>query len=407
MAKSDVYVVYNPHIDEFVRIKKFNEIELGLLINEFGELVSNPKAKIIEYVRQVIYKTVVDYKSYDLDEVLESLFECVIEVYPLLQIEFVCKALNDLSDEMSVPSEAPRKVVSLSQVQKMCRSIKNRLIGQDEAVEECVKSIKLLSSGLGSFVSLFFVGPTGVGKTELARLLAEEYLGSKKRLLKINCGEYATGHEYAKLIGSPPGYIGHNEKGILSEKAEESSEWIILFDEIEKAHPKLMNLLLGFLDDGKIVDSRGVELDFTNSIVCFTSNVGIKNNVGKRLVGFGKTVQTYETSKGLIEKDFKEHFSPEFINRLDGIIYFNQLTKDDAAKITKNQLKNLPLKSSKQLVDYIVNGSFSVEYGARNIKRFIRNNITIRLADKILETGHGKVYKAVFKNKELVSMQDA
>ena len=407
MAKSDVYVVYNPHIDEFVRIKKFNEIELGLLINEFGELVSNPKAKIIEYVRQVIYRTVVDYKSYDLDEVLESLFECVIEVYPLLQIEFVCKALNDLSDEASEPQEAPRKVVSLNQVQKMCKSIKSRLIGQDEAVEECVKSIKLLSSGLGSFVSLFFVGPTGVGKTELARLLAEEYLGSKKRLLKINCGEYATGHEYAKLIGSPPGYIGHNEKGILSEKAEESSEWVILFDEIEKAHPKLMNLLLGFLDDGKIVDSRGVELDFTNSIVCFTSNVGIKNNVGKRLVGFGKTVQTYETSKSLIEKDFKEHFSPEFINRLDGVIYFNQLTKDDAAKITKNQLKTLPLKSSKQLVDYIVNGSFSVEYGARNIKRFIRNHITIRLADKILETGHGKVYKAVFKNKELVSMQDA
>jgi len=407
MAKSDVYVVYNPHIDEFVRIKKFDETELGVLINNLGNLISKPGAKIIEYVRQVIYRTVEGYKTYDLDEVLESLFECVIDVYPLLQIGFVCTALNDMSDEVAPKKEAPQKFVTLPQVQKMSRKIKSQLIGQDQAVEECVNSIKLLSSGLGNFVSLFFVGPTGVGKTELARLLSQEYLGNKKRLLKINCGEYSTGHEYAKLIGSPPGYIGHNEKGILSEKAEESSEWIILFDEIEKAHPKLMNLLLGFLDDGKIVDSRGAELDFTNSIVCFTSNIGIKNNVGKRLVGFGKTEQTYESSKSLIEKDFKDHFSPEFINRLDAVIYFNQLTKTDAAKITRNQLKNLPLKTTKQLVDYIVEGSFSPEYGARNIKRFIRNHITVKLADKILETGHGHVYKAVFENKQLVSMQDA
>ena len=127
-------------------------------------------------------------------------------------------------------------------------------------------------------MSLFFIGPTGVGKTEMARILADEYLGGQKKLLKINCGEYSNSHEYAKLIGSPPGYIGHNEKGILTERAEESNEWVILFDEIEKAHPKFYNLLLNLLDEGNVTDSRGTVLDFSKSIILFTSNVGIIDN---------------------------------------------------------------------------------------------------------------------------------
>jgi len=401
MVKSDAYVVYNPHIDEFVKVKKFNEIELGVLVSKLGKFISEPGSKITQYVRQTIAETVVDYQRYNLDEVLESLFECVIEVYPLLQIEFVCKAANDLSDEASSTEEQPRRVTTLAGIQKLESRIKKNLIGQDEAVDECIKSIKLLSSGLGKFVSLFFVGPTGVGKTELARLLAKEYLGNSRKLVKINCAEYSNGHEYAKLIGSPPGYIGHNEKGILSEKADESSEWILLFDEIEKAHPKLNNLLLSLLDEGIITDSRGVDLDFRDSIICFTSNVGIKDNVGKRLVGFGSTTKTYEAAKESIEQEFKRQFSPEFINRLDSVINFNQLTKDDAAKIARIHLGKLPIKTTKRLVDYVVEGGFSPEYGARNIKRFIRNNVTIKLADRILQDGKGNIYKAVFKKNTL------
>jgi len=396
MANTDVYVVYNPHLDEFVRIRKFSELELGTLITDLGGLIQKPGAKITSYVSHVIKRVIENSHRYDLGEAVESLFECVIEVYPVFQIEFVCKAVNELSDDDGEVDETPRSARTLAGIRTLSNKIKSGLIGQDEAVEECTKSIKLISSGLGKFVSLFFIGPTGVGKTELARSLAKEYLGSSTKLLKINCGEYSTGHEYAKLIGSPPGYVGHNEKGILSEKAEQSSKWIILFDEIEKAHPKLMNLLLGFLDDGRIVDSRGVDLDFTDSIICFTSNVGIKNNIGKRLVGFGNSIQTYEASKSVIDAEFKNHFSPEFINRLDNIIFFNQLTKKDAAEITR--------LCSKKLVDFIVEGSFSPEYGARNIKRFIRNNVTTKLADKILEDGKGKTYKAVFKDKALFSV---
>lgn len=404
MAKSDVYVVYNPHIDEFVKIKKFDELGLGVLITELGKYITNPGSKITTYVRQVIQRTVENYESYNLDEVLESLFECVAEVYPHLQIEFVCKALNDLSDTGQVEKKQSVATQTLSGIEKLRLKIKKNLIGQDQAVDECIQSIKLLSSGLGKFVSLFFVGPTGVGKTELARLLAKEYMGSSRKLIKINCGEYSNGHEYAKLIGSPPGYIGHNEKGILSEKADESSEWIILFDEIEKAHPKLKNLLLGLLDEGIITDSRGTDLDFTDSIICFTSNVGIKDNVGRRMVGFGNTTKTYEAAKQNINEEFKRQFSPEFINRLDSVIHFNQLTKEDAAKIAKINLEKLPIKNSKRLVDFVVRGGFSPEYGARNIKRFIRNNVTVKLADKILQDGKGNIYKAVFKNNTLHSV---
>ena len=400
----DSYVVYNPHIDEFVRIKKFSDEELGEIVVSIGELIEKPGVKIGAYIRNVITRTVEGHAKFDISEVAESLFECVIEVYPIFQIDFVCKTLNEIGAlELKA---TPETLLSLADINKLTARIKTHLIGQPEAVDECMKSIKLLSSGLGEFVSLFFIGPTGVGKTELARLLAREYLGDPKKLLKINCGEYSTGHEYAKLIGSPPGYVGHNEKGILSEKAEQSSEWIILFDEIEKAHPKLLNLLLGFLDDGKLMDSHGTELDFTDSIVCFTSNVGIKGNVGKKLLGFGGAVQDYDASKTIIEREFKEAFSPEFINRMDSVVYFNQLTKTDAAAITRINLKPLPVKTSKKLVDYIVENSFSPEYGARNIKRFIRNHVTIKIAEKILEEGKTKTYKPVFANKKLISVEE-
>lgn len=404
MSSTNVYVVYNLHVDEFVRINKFTELELNDLINYFKSKILEDNASISNYVTEVVQKTVQNCSKYDLEEYLEALFESVVDVYPNLSIDAVCKTINVIETKQGKTAQKSSKPCTLSGVHKVKQKIQDRLIGQQQAVDECVKSIKLISSGLDKFISLFFIGPTGVGKTELARLLAEEYLGSPKKLLKINCGEYSTGHEYAKLIGSPPGYIGHNEKGILSEKAEQSSEWIILFDEIEKAHPKLMNLLLGFLDDGKITDNRGVELDFSNSIICFTSNIGIKGNVGKSMVGFCNTVQTYEASKEEITKEFKDFFSPEFINRLDSIVYFNQLSKEDASKIAKLHLEKLPIKITKELVDYVVENAFSLEYGARNINRFIRNNITVKIADEILENSNYSSFKPIFKNKKLVSV---
>ena len=377
------YVVYNPHIDEFIRVRKLSDIELGDALVGVGKLIRKKGVKISAYIRQVVREVIVDGPKYNLDEHLESLFECVIEVYPLFQIDMACKAVNEITEIDSEPEVLPKRP-TLSQLNRLRGRIAKRLVGQDSAIDECLKSIKLIESGLDKFISLFFIGPTGVGKTELARLLADEYLGSPEKLLKINCAEYQNGHEYAKLIGSPPGYVGHNEKGILSEKASESSKWIICFDEIEKAHPRFMNLLLGLLEDGSLMDSHGTMLDFSDSIILFTSNIGIQEHVGLTPLGFEAGTTTYEGKRSEITESFKKQFSPEFINRLDGTVYFNTLSKADAAKIARMQLKSLPIKITPKIISFVVDGGFSAEYGARQIKRFIRNRITVHIADKVL-----------------------
>ena len=184
MPKNNAYVVYNPHIDEFVRIKKFSDKELQDLVVELGNVIYKKGAKVTEYVTAVVKKTIQDVNSYDLSEVLESLYECSTEVYPVLQVEAICKTTNEIKAISSKNKTNIEKPKSLSDIDALTKKIQSRLVGQDQAVEECVKSIKLISSGLGKFVSLFFIGPTGVGKTELARLLAEEYLGNPKKLLK-------------------------------------------------------------------------------------------------------------------------------------------------------------------------------------------------------------------------------
>jgi len=405
MAKEDEnYVVYNPHLDEFVRIVKYSDEELGDILLSFKKLINSPGVKISEYIKKVIFTCVRGAKSYKYDEVCESLFECVVDVYPLFQIDVACKAVNEIGDMTF--SEDKTQILTLDKINKLRTRLNKCVVGQPQAVEECIKVIKLVSSGLDKFISLFFIGPTGVGKTELARLLAKEYLGNPKRLLKINCGEYSTGHEYAKLIGSPPGYVGHNEKGILTERAAESSEWIIIFDEVEKAHTKMMDLLLGFLDDGMIMDSHGTDLDFTDSIIVFTSNVGLKDTVGKKLLGFGADTQTYEQSKGVIDDQFKTTFTPEFRNRLDSIVYFNGLTKQDAVKIARLQLKELPIRITPKLVSFVVEGGFSEEYGARNLRRFIRNHVTVQIAERILETGKTSKYKSIFSKEGALRIEE-
>jgi len=174
-----------------------------------------------------------------------------------------------------------------------------------------------------------------------------------------------------------------------------------LFDEIEKANSKLHNLLLGLLDDGVIVDSHGVELNFKNSLFLFTSNVGIKDVVGKKLMGFNNAIVSYDDARETISDAFKNEFSPEFINRIDNVIFFNSLTKVEVEKIVKLNLKNLPLTPNKKLINFILEGGYSQEYGARNVKRFIKQNVTLKIADKILDGEDKKTFKAKVKKGEL------
>ena len=397
------YVVYNAQLDQFVRVEKLADKDIDKIFEGLKERVSKPNFKIQHYIAYIVSHCIKDcleiYKENEGD-LSESLFDNVLDVYPCFSVDNAMRVLNLVDDNKAQGGSD----YTLKQIESIQSRIKKQLIGQDEAVDEVIKAVKLLNSGLESSLSLFFIGPTGVGKTELARLLSQEYLGSQKKLLKVNCGEYTSAHEYAKLIGSPPGYIGHNEKGILTEKAEESSEWIILFDEIEKAHPKFFSLLLNLLDEGSVTDSRGTVLDFSKSIILFTSNIGIHENVGLKGIGFGDNTSDYESTKFKIEEEYNKKFSPEFRNRLDGPVFFNELTKQDASKIARIQLAKLPVYSSSKLVDYVVRESFSKIYGARNIKRFIKNNISIKIADQILAGNRNTKFKALFDKNSFLDV---
>jgi len=390
--KLEDYVIYSSALDEFLRLRNFSSDELETAIDKVGALISGDKTTIRDYVQFLVDFTVYDYtkhvKGPKDDAGYDALFEAVLEAYPMFQVDSVCEILNTrntmIPEEAGETAENPATKLNLKGLETIERALGRQVIGQQEAVTSTMEALKLRAAGFSPFTSLFFVGPTGVGKTELARALASVYLKNPKSLLKINCGEYSNPHEYSKLIGSPPGYIGFNEQGILTEKAEKSSEWIILFDEIEKASGKLHNLLLGFLDDGVIQDNRGVELDFKNSIVIFTSNVGMEA-LGRTTMGFDSHALSYAEVKDDIVESFKGKFPPEFINRMDQVVHFNQLTREDMAKIARLNLKSLPIKPTKKLVDWIVEGGYSSEYGARNLKRFIRQNVTLKLADVILE----------------------
>lgn len=334
------------------------------------------------------------------EEILNAIYSSIVELYPPFALDFVCSDLNAqtfFSDESNEVLKHLRAVVkqkmggmefeedvslsSIEDIEALENHLKENIIGQRDAIKSLIKSVKMMAAGLAGHASFLFVGPTGVGKTEIAKLLGDKFSGN---FMKVNCAEYAHAHEYAKLIGSPPGYIGHTEKSLLAEKSEKSNRWVFLFDEIEKAHHKFYDFLLSLLDDGTCTDNMGTVLDFSQSIFIFTSNQGL-TEVKRDPVGFGKKDEVDEkVTSEVIRKSIKRHFSPEFLNRIDDLVLFQALTKDEVRKIAELQLDGLPIQVTKPLVDYIVDHGYSHEYGARNIQRFIKNNIADKVADCIL-----------------------
>ena len=332
--------------------------------------------------------------------IIKAVYISIIDAYPPFDLMVVCADINNgvflegVEDVMgaffermakaantATPPVKKIRIKSLSDVSTMEKHLKKNLIGQEEAIKRVSNSIKLIASGLYKNASFFFIGPTGVGKTELARLLGDKYSGN---VWKINCAEYASSHEYAKLIGSPPGYVGHTDKSIMAEKAEKSNRWVILFDEIEKAHHKFYDFLLSLLDEGSCTDNMGRELDFSESLFIFTSNQGVSDlRVGERL-GFGTEAVSVSGSEEEIKKSVKKKFPAEFMNRIDNYIFFNTLTRDQVRKIASLALHNIPIKKYKALLDFIVDKGYSEEYGARNIKRFIKNEIAVIVAEALL-----------------------
>ena len=293
-------------------------------------------------------------------------------------------------------------------IAKLEGALKSRVLGQDEAVEVLTKAIKRTRVQLNKRrrpASFIFVGPTGVGKTELVKALAEEMFDSPEPLIRLDMTEYMEKHSVARMIGSPPGYVGYDEAGQLTEKVRRRPYSVILFDEIEKAHPDVMNILMQILDEGKVDDAQGRTINFENTIICMTSNAGSTDkSVG---VGFNRTIE--EITKDKAMKGLKDFLRPEFISRIDEIVVFKDLTKDnfaDIAALMLNEMKeplaekNISITYTDEALKLIAEKSFGKPYGARDIRRVIRQEVEDKIAEIIIENASETDTIAISANGE-------
>ena len=288
-------------------------------------------------------------------------------------------------------------------------NLHKRVIGQNEAVEAVAKAIRRGRIGLkdpkrpiGSFL---FLGPTGVGKTELSKALAENIFDNENTMIRLDMSEYMEPHSVSKIIGAPPGYIGHDNGGQLTEKVKRKPYSLILFDEIEKAHPDVMNLLLQILEDGRLTDSQGREINFKNTIIIMTSNIGARYITDKKILGFeSENRKEYEDTKNEIMKELKKEFRPELINRIDEIIVFHKLEENEIIQITKIMLKQVEkrleekeylVKIDQSVAESISKTKIDKNYGARPLRRAIQELVEDKIAEDIL---NGEIVK----NKEFI-----
>ncbi len=300
---------------------------------------------------------------------------------------------------------------------KLEETLHKRVIGQDQAVVALSKAIRRARVGLKSpnrpIGSFIFSGPTGVGKTELAKALAEAVFGSEDNMIRVDMSEFMEKHSTAKLIGSPPGYVGYDDGGHLTELIRKKPYSVILFDEIEKAHPDVFNIMLQILDDGRLTDSKGRHINFKNTIIIMTSNVGASMITNTSRLGFSvaedEQKDKYEKLKDTVMEEMKKAFRPEFLNRIDDIIVFAHLSKPEIREIVDLMLndlfkrlesKNLTIEVTEEVKDYLGEAGYSEAYGARPLRRLIQKRIEDGLAEEILSGKYSEGNKIVLKLKD-------
>ena len=331
---------------------------------------------------------------------------------------------NEIAEVVSSWTKIPVKKLTADESAKLAKlekTLHKRVIGQEEAVSAVAKAVRRGRVGLkdpnrpiGSFL---FLGPTGVGKTEISKALAEAVFGNEQAMIRVDMSEYMEKHSVSKMVGSPPGYVGYDEGGQLSEKVRRNPYSVVLFDEIEKAHPDVFNILLQVLDDGHITDAQGRKVDFKNTIIIMTSNAGAQSIVSPKHVGFGSQddeKQNYEYMKQGVMEEVRRIFKPEFLNRIDETIVFHALTKEDMKQIVTLLAKTLVERCRTQMEielhirdsvkAYIVETAYDPKYGARPLRRMIQSKIEDALAEEILagRIKRGGRVEVGLKKKEIV-----
>ena len=363
--------------------------------------------EIAEYAKKIKEISVLEGMETTLSEQNEPDYQALAEVKgKLIHARDDAAQLKEKAENVQVTEEDITKVVELwtgipaskiaetefLKITKLENALKKRVLGQDEAVEVLTRAIKRTRVQLNKRrrpASFIFVGPTGVGKTELVKALSEELFDSTEPLIRLDMTEYMEKHSVARMIGSPPGYVGYDEAGQLTEKVRRKPYSVILFDEIEKAHPDVMNILMQILDEGHIDDAQGRNINFENTIICMTSNAGSTDkSVG---VGFNRTENEISRDKAM--KGLREFLRPEFISRIDEVVVFKQLTKEDFAHIAALMLdemkeplaeKNISVSYDDQALKLIAEKSFGKPYGARDIRRVIRQDVEDKVAEMII-----------------------
>ena len=371
------------------------------IINDLTKQLDNIQDEKYELIDNNAFENVEELKERE-DKILKSL-----KYYKDLEVKnnkdkFTIITEDMVNEVISMMTHIPMNDVKSSDITKLLnidQELKNSIIGQDEAIDKLASSIKRNKIGIrnpnkpiGTFL---FIGPTGVGKTELAKVLTDKVFGNKsEHLIKLDMSEYNEKHSISKLIGSPPGYVGYGEASQLSEKVRQQPYSVVLFDEIEKAHSDIFNILLQILDEGQLTDSVGRKIDFKNTIIIMTSNIGLNKIQDNIKIGFNVSEDNDKNNLLILEKSLKDYFKPEFLNRLDDIIYFNYLSFDNILKIVDLQINdlemrmnniNFKLKLGKGVKEKIAELGYKKEYGVRELQRIIQKNIEDLISDEILK----------------------
>lgn len=420
-STSGIKMKFCESLDRFVAIRSFTPEQKQQLFKNikitdkksYKRLIIN--ASVVNYLDEIAPLVFGNNEYPLLGEIIEQeLYNLCVKVNPSLDIKEVTIQIDEQAvTGGAIPilgSEAEAEKETQKRYMEIENHLKKRIVGQDESVTAVAQAIRKARVGLknpkkpvGSFI---FVGQTGVGKTELAKALCEFMTGSENDLVRIDCSEFAMSHEYAKLIGAPPGYIGHNEGGYLTESVKNKPNGVVVFDEVEKAHEKVHNLLLQLLDEGVLTDSKGETVSFRESVIILTTNVGVsditseESKPGFRVEGAADNSDTgkldelsHEKKVKITRKSLEKKFPPEFLNRIDEVIVFRALDKDDNLQILNILLEevserveglNMRLNFTEELTNFLVDKGTDLRYGARPLRRTIHRYIENPLAESIL-----------------------